>query len=461
MENCFVRSRVFLLCLLSGILFFAAGSSLGADTNPTMAAGKDNIQVAMEFLPSRSTVGMGPNENFINPSIAVSEEYTDNVFGTESNRRTDFITHITPGLALKYRAPFWDWDLAYLLDYRYYARNSRSYDFAHDLNVKGNMRVIENFLFLDLNETFKRVSLDVNRDTTADTTFVNQSDQNIVTVAPHIEFHPGANFLVKSGYHYTNEMYSNSSQLGASATGVDKEEHGAFVTTSHELTQRSTFSTNFYYAHVATGLGLSYHQMYPTLGIRYEYADKSFINLEGGYTWFLYANGPTTSGPYWNAGIMHAFDHTTASFNTLVRYNTDPLRGSTEARDFVGKLDKILERGSFGVSATYSELRDNQQDTLISRRYAIGGNIKHELTEKLTGHLDLTGEKVNRYDNINLNNDITAPYRFYIATGVNYVMANKLTLSLDYSYTTYRKSIDSSDNNTEINRVFLKVSKVF
>jgi hypothetical protein len=435
---------------------------LGADTIPTIVAVKEHTDVAMAYPPAQASVDTGPDEKFLTPSIAVSEEYTDNVFGSQTNRRTDFITHVIPGIAMKYKAFFWDWELAYLLDYRYYARHSSGYDFDHDLNVKGNMRIIENFLFLDLNETYKRVSLDINRDTTADTNFVNQSDQNIVTVAPHIEFHPGANFLVKSGYHYTNESYSNSSQLNSpSSTGVDKEEHGAFITTSHELTQRSTFSTNFYYAHVSTGQGLTYNQMYPTIGVNYEYSDKSFISLEGGYTWFLYANGPSTSGPYWNAGITHAFDHTTASFNTMVKYNTDPLRGSTEERDVIAKLDKKLDRGSFGVFASYTEVRDNQLSTLISRRYAIGGNITHDLTDKLTGHLNLTGEKINSKDNSNLNNDRTTPYRLNIATGVNYLMANDLTLSLDYSYTTYRKSIDSADNNTEINRVFLKVSKKF
>ncbi|HEX2768054.1 MAG TPA: TIGR03016 family PEP-CTERM system-associated outer membrane protein, partial [Geobacteraceae bacterium] len=104
------------------------------------------------------------------PSIAVSEEYTDNVFQTQTDKKTEFITHLTPGLAFIYRAPFWDWDLAYILDYRYYARNSQGGQFSHYLDTKGNLRVIENFLFLDISDSFKKVSLDVNRDTTADST---------------------------------------------------------------------------------------------------------------------------------------------------------------------------------------------------------------------------------------------------------------------------------------------------
>ncbi len=66
----------------------------------------------------------------------------------------------------------------------------------------------------------------------------------------------------------------------------------------------------------------------------------------------------------------------------MSNYNTDPLQGSTEQRNFTAKIDKTLSRGSMGLFATYSELRNDQQDLLDSRNYQIGGNIKHELTEK-------------------------------------------------------------------------------
>jgi hypothetical protein len=394
------------------------------------------------------------------PSIEVSEEYTDNIFQTQPDKKTDFITHLTPGLVFKYQAPFWDWELASSLDYRYYARNSQKGELSPNLETNGTLRVIENFLFLNITDTYKKISLDVNRDTTVDSTFVNQADQNILTVSPHIEFRPGANFLVKSGYHYTRESYLNASS-GNTTAGIDREEHGAFIATEHELTPKTTMTTNFAYTNLNAGQDLSYQQLLPSLTTRYEYADKSFISLEGGYSWFLYDNEPNTGRPYWNIGITHAFDHTVISLNTSVRYNTDPLQASTEQDDFTARLDRTMSRGILGFFATYSKLRNNQQDSLSSKKYGVGGNLKLELTEKIFGHLDLSGEKVDEKNNNNINNDITAPYRFYISTGVGYTLANNLTLTLDYSYTTYRESIGSSKNNTDINRVILGLTKSF
>ncbi len=444
------------------------GSSIKSAIRRFLSAGHWSLVTGLlSLLSCLCSATAHASEFSILPSIAVSEEYTDNVFQTHTERKTEFISHLTPGLAFQYRAPFWDWDLAYLLDYRYYARNSQKWEISHNLDTKMNLRVIENFLFLDISDTYKKVSLDVNRDTTTTSTFINQADQNILTFAPHIELRPGANFQVNSGYHYTKESYPNASSGNNTLSGIDREEHGAFIATVHELSPKSTLTTNAAYAHIDSGQGsntgqaLSYHRLLPSLAIRYEYAEKSFISLEGGYSWFLFDNGPSNSNPFWNATLTHAFDHMLLSLNSNVTFNTDPLQGSTESRNFSARLDKTMRRGSMGFIATYSELINNQQGKLDSKNYQILVNIKHDLTEKMTGHLDLTGVKVNARNNNNINNDITLPYQFSIGAGVSYTLVNNLSLALDYNYTTYRQSIGSSINNTEINRVILGLTKRF
>lgn len=403
--------------------------------------------------PAKPPQPLAQADKLITPSIAVGEEYTDNVFVTSDNRAADFITRVLPGIAIKYGAPFWDWDIGYNLDYRYYAHDSRNEDITHSLVGKGNLRLIDNFLYLDVSDTYRRVSLDVNRDVTTESLFVNQSDQNILSISPYFMLHPLANLSVKSGYQYTRATYSRSS-------AVDIEEHRAFLMTAHELTPKSTFFTNFIYAHDATSQDVTYGRSTPSVGINYEYADKSFVSLEGGYSWFRYGNGNSFNAPYWNAGVTHAFDFLTASLNGGVTYNTDPLRSSTEERKVTGRLDKPLQRGAVGFFALYSDVRNNESDALQSRKFGIGGDGRYELTEKVAAHLDLTAERFNRYDLV--QNDIAGyPYRFFIGTGVSYAMASDLTATLDYNYTTYLFTIGSSANSTVINRVIAGIRKAF
>ncbi|HTP66080.1 MAG TPA: TIGR03016 family PEP-CTERM system-associated outer membrane protein [Geobacteraceae bacterium] len=434
---------------------------MGADQGAPDLSNGHNVVAAVDYQTAAAGLPASADDKVFNPSIAASEEFIDNVYGTPNGRKADFITHLTPGLEIKYKAPFWDWDLAYLLDYVYFARHSMDYMLNHNINLTGNMRIIRDLLFLDLTDTYKKVSLDINRDTTVTSSFVNQADQNILLVAPHVELHPFPNMLLSSGYHYRKESYLNSTTTNATTYAIDKEEHGGFIKTVNELSSKSTFTSNLDYAYVSTEVGMHYNHFIPSLGIRYGFADNCVMDVSVGYSFFLFEHGPNTTGPYWNAGISYGFDHLTASLNTLVSYNTDPLRGSTETRTYSGRLDKTLSRGSAGINAGYSDLRDNLSGQKLSERFFAGANLKHDLTAKLSGHLDLTGEKVNDYELNNLNSDRTTPYRLYAAVGINYEMADKLNLTLDYSYTTYLKSIWSGSNNTEINRVILGVKKTF
>lgn len=387
----------------------------------------------------------------LKPSITVQEEYTDNAFGTRGDRKEEFVTRALPRLAIQYKASLWDWDLDYTFDYRYYARNSRDDELTHTLNARGNLRVIDNFLFVDVLDTYGRVSLDVNRDRTAESLFVDQADQNILIVAPYVTFRPSTNLLVISGYHYRNELYIDS-------PGIDKEEHGAFITAFGDITSKTQVNSDFHYTYTTTGQGPDYDRFTPSLGFRWQYADQSFITLQGGYSWVLYADGTSFGSPYWNGSITHTFDTMTGSLNALIKYNSDPLRSSTEQRIYSGTLDKTLRNGTISLFTSYSELRDIQADLLLSTRYGVGGNIKRMLTERTGGHLEFNAEKLEYED---ITSDMTPPYRFHVAAGVSYAMANELTVSLDYAYVTYRESVDSAADNIEINRAILGLTKAF
>jgi hypothetical protein len=70
----------------------------------------------------------------IQPAIALSEEYNDNVFLAPNDRRADYITSVVPSVRFAYKAPLWDWDVNYSYNYRYYARNTIDTDKTHTLS---------------------------------------------------------------------------------------------------------------------------------------------------------------------------------------------------------------------------------------------------------------------------------------------------------------------------------------
>lgn len=304
---------------------------------------KFNVMILLVCASMFTTKAMAA-EFSIHPSITVSEEYTDNVFEFRDNKRTDYITRVLPGLALKWNAPFWDWDIAYNYDYSHYARNSRGDDDTHNLAAKGLIKIVDEFLLLDISDTYRRVSLNVTRDYTRDSNFVNQSDSNTFTASPYFIFHLSQQTLLKTGYRYTNVWYKDPN-------AVDKREHSGFMDATYEYS--SKIFLNAGYMFTRQNSINTYEKHAPYIGARYEYADKSFVFAQGGYTWFDFKNGFNSKNPYWSAGITHTFDTFSVNLNAGVQYPEDPLTGVTKETNYSLGLNKNLERGTVGFSLLF------------------------------------------------------------------------------------------------------------
>jgi hypothetical protein len=389
----------------------------------------------------------------IRPSITISEEYNDNVFET-NNKTADYITRVIPGIAFGYSAPFWDWDLSYNYDYRYYARNSRNGDDTHNLATKGLLRLIDDFLLLDISDTYSRVSLDVSRDRTQEGLFANQSDSNIFTASPYIKLHPGRSASVKTGYRYTNVWYKDPS-------GIDRRDHVGFMEATYELSPKLNLTANYTYTHENSRTPYDRHD--PNLGFKYEYGDRSSIFGQGGYTWFNSRNGTASNDPFWNAGITHSFDHISIKLLSGVQYPVDPVSGVTRETDYSLEINKDLNRGSVGASVYYSKYKGNNivingnpsgSIADISNKYGAGITAKLELTTKLTGSLTSSIERYNKTS----TNSYTR--RILVNPILSYALPREFTIGLNYAFIDSYSPVTLTDRY-QINRISLELTKSF
>jgi len=402
------------------------------------------------------TVAKAADYSFV-PSLAVNEEYTDNVFETNLNKRSDYITRLLPGLAFKYKAPLWDWDLNYNFDYRIYARKSRGDESTHLANGKALVKLVDEKLFLEASDTYQKVSLDVTRDTTGESLFVNQSDQNIATVSPYLVLHPTLRLTMKSGYRYINTWYRDPA-------AISKQDHVGFIENSYELSPKLFLTGSYTFTReIATGSStlvtgktfsnnLYRHEAY--LGPRYEYADKSFIFAQGGVIITKYDSRQESVNPSWNAGLTHTFDTLTATLATGVTYSNDPLGVSTLETSYSASLSKTMQRGTLSLQGSYSEFTDTTADKLKIKRYSGGFTSGYEVIDSLHANLGLTYEY---YQDVQLNG-ITRKY--FVDSGLNYSFGKDLSAGLSYKYIYYSSGQILGDNK-RVNRVILDVKKSF
>jgi hypothetical protein len=377
------------------------------------------------------------------PSLAISEEFTDNIYEVPSNKRTEYITHLSPAFTSLYKGPYWSWDAAYTFDYRNFARKSTSNEYVHDALLKGSISVMDNFLNLDVSDAYHRVPVNVAHDTTTQSSlFLNQTDQNIATVSPYLSWRLGGKSTLKTGYRYSDTRYWG--------VGDNKREHSAFTDFSHELTSKLSISAGYGFTFSETESDyFNTHNVYG--GFKYLYADNATI----GNNWQKFSSGENATFLSWNIGIIHDFDIAVATFQTSSQTTADPLAVSTTATSYSGKLDKVFQRGNIGISATYTEYANLKTDINYQRKMSYSGYGRYEVIPSLTPNISVIAER------FYMNTGSEFPYHLYVTTGLSYAFNHDLTLSLNYTYFTKRFDLASATGSIQINKAVLELKKVF
>jgi hypothetical protein len=408
----------------------------------------------------------------LRPSLTISEEFNDNIHETADNRRTDYITRVQPGATFRYLTPRLNCDSSYTFEYRNYARNSKGDEYNHNASLRGTVALVENFLFVDVDDTYQRVSLDVTRDmATESSLYINQTDENRATISPYMLWRLGEKGTIKTGYRYTDVRYWGD--------GIERREHGAFADLNREITSNFSLSAGYLFTRLLSdSTDYSRHDLYG--GFRYQYAEKSFLYGQAGNSWQDFDTGRSTDYMFWNAGVTHDFTQFTLILETKVQNSSDPQTGtngrtgSTASIDplnvsdkqtiYSGRVEKAFDRGSISFSTIYTEYDDtgNSQDSAKDKlSFNIGGN--YEILEKLNLGLSVTGEHTDYRSNVSsayYNND-NYPYRFISSARLSYTFKDDLTIGLNYIYTTNLRDLVTTSDAEEVNRVIVEIRKVF
>lgn len=384
----------------------------------------------------------------LKPYLSVAMEATDNVYEQPLNKRHEFITRVRPGVAGHYQSPLWTWDLTYAFEYRNYARASKSNEYNHDASLKGTIAAVENLLYLDLSDTYKRVSLDVARNAATESSlFLNQTDQNVASVSPYIRWRLRGDNILKTGYRFTDTRYWDT-------TSIDKREHQGFMELTHELTAKFSISAGYTFNRLESKPS-RYNKHDAFGGFRYEYADKSFLFGQVGNSWQKFDHGANVNYLFWNAGLTHDLGVAVATLETKVATTEDPQAVSTRETSYSGKLEKTMQRGIAGLSASYSEFANTATDQIDRNRLSLSAYGRYELLQDLTASLTTTGERFSQKSSSDF------PYRFTGVAGLSYAFKDELTLSLTYTHVSNLKEADFSSQANRINKAVIEIRKTF
>lgn len=378
------------------------------------------------------------------PSLGLSEEFNDNLFETQTGKRSEFVTRVLPSVAFTSQGGGLAWDLSYGLDYRYFARDSVEDELTHRAALNAKLSFLNGFLRLDAGDSFSRVSLDVARDVVRESLVVSQSDQNVAFISPYLNWHLAENCSLKTGYRYNDIRYWDS-------PGVDQQEHDGFAELNYELTSRLTMSAGYTFVY-ATSEPTSYRRHDAFAGLRYDHGGGTTLFGSLGNSWQSFSNGVRTSNPFWSAGASKDFGILAATLSTQVQYTEDPLTLSTRETSYNAALSRVWTRGVASVTGSLVEYEVNQLAQVERRRkQAVVANGRYQLNEQLALTLSLSG------DHLNQREAIDYPYHLYGNAGFEYVLNKHATLGANYTRVSYRRELDRSEGSVQVNRAIVEM----
>lgn len=383
----------------------------------------------------------------IQPGITLGEEYNDNIFLEPENESSDFISRIAPSINILYGSPLWDWNVNAFYEYRYYHRFHDNIQQSNipNLNLTNQTRITER-MFLDITENYARTSLTPVRDYTQESTFINQTDRNVLTVNPYLKMMPTSQMTVTTGYMYTNTWYKDP-------RAIDQINHSVYTGFQQDLTRRTFMFTGIKHT-LNRNKVLDYTQDDVFVGLNHEYIENSTLSAAVGNSWFRQQNEDTVSQVTWDVNMTHRYSTMTVIYETGLRFIPDPYRIARREDRYVATISRSVQRTSLTASGGLYEYRNIRSKHLEYRDYRVVGTMSHAVTTKSNVILSL-------------NIDWAKDYLSYIKTqryltGVRFehFLKETLTLALDYRYT-YLYSPDDYWLNYVNNRVSIEIRKVF
>lgn len=384
------------------------------------------------------------------PSFSLMEIYDDNLFNDEKDKVDEFVTRLMPSIALEYLAPRVELDLAYTLDYRFYAKGEQDNEDVHFLEAISLFNWNQ-WVFLEILDRYSRVSLDSTRDYREESLFENQSNQNLFSISPYLQLSPTGRTSFKAGYQYVDIAYEDDE-------GADKEDHIFFLEGNQELTSRLSARIGYKFidedvtGETTQQIDYEKHDLWG--GLRYEYGENSYLFGTAGYTWIDFVNGVGKDDFIWDFGVSHDFRLLVATVALGVRYVEDPEGSILREENYRLAVNRDWTRARLGLSVSYSEYFDANLDELDTRRYGGTASYAHELTSRLNGTATFSAFRFEE------ELEDTWTRRLIGSLALAYLLAPDFTSSLTY-YRIDSHSPELPEDRYETNRIFLELKKVF
>ena len=240
------------------------------------------------------------------PSISVSEEYNDNVFSNNLNRRSDFITEFSPAVTLTVNRPSYQLNAGYSFSAALYAKGTQPNEAFQSQNLVGSgVYRLTPGLTLTAADSFAFNRNDTNRVAVQGfSTGQQESWSNTFTPGMTWQMTPLDSLGLSANYSVLRFL--------GGGTGVDSDTYGFQSNLSHAFTRRFSgiIAYGFTYLSLREGPDSTSHT--PTIGFGYQLTPTLSTTITGGVA-VTQLSGETQVSPAGTASLVQQFSFGSAS----------------------------------------------------------------------------------------------------------------------------------------------------
>jgi len=409
------------------------------------------------FLTTSITFGF--QATFI-PRISVSEEYTDNLFLTDSNKEHEYITTISPGFTAQILGKNSGAEISYDPEYAVYNEYDEYDGWRHSVELSG------------WSELSKNTRLEV-------------SDSYLYTEDPIIDSDIAAlraedpDVLIDSTIRRNRQTYYTNT---------------AGINLIHQFGRADSFNLGFVYSFLENDDPIyeDNERYNPYVGLTYWFAPEWGMNMRGSYTKGEFDDSDDLDEWYGSARLIKRFSRYLEGFvqyaHTVVEYggNSEDFQIYNPSAGFnytisddtsfslemgysflnrdeeddesfisaIGNLTKTFRRGSINIigSAGYEGAYFGAETLGVTEFYELGGSVTYQLTRHLSGNV-FGSYRNNEYieETPEREDKITRA-----GLGLSMQALEWMLLSLDYAYRTVDSTLDIEEYDE--NRVLFRIT---
>lgn len=381
-------------------------------------------------------ISAGAEERKVTATIAVKQEYTDNLFFTSDNRENDFITTVSPGLEMVNNTERLKAGLKVRLDSGYYQDNS-DLD-AIDQHYSGTLR------YALTERANLSTSASYIRDSRSDRDFFETGLVTRAVDRDRYRFRLGSDYAlteimgIQLQYAYDADAYSDSLYS-------DFQSHDISGTLTRDLSSlmpatigRVTAGVTLfndddsdvtnYYATVGADRSLTeLFKLFADIGFRYTESEFDAVRLEP-------------------SGIPSVFF-------------VVPYKARAEGSGLTGRAGVSYqgELNSGKLFLSHAVTQASGYDGTVERT-ALQGDVGRRLTEKSSATFS-AGYALNKSTEDEVQNNAVDEHSFWLQPKLSYMLTDQITVEAFYNYARIHDNL--ADNDRDRNLVFLRLGFLY